>query len=199
MNDIAKKYDGQCISNEYKSWHSIYEWQCKKGHIWKAGLSTIKRGGWCPVCANRKRGRIPKYHFKDIQKLAAERGGRLLTKENIKFHSILRFECDKGHQWNARLSNIIYHGSWCPKCPRWNKLSLQMVIDRAKAHGDKCLSTEYKNCWTLMEFECSKGHVYSKSIDKVRSGVWCPVCGKVNAQIKNLATRAKNKAAKNIV
>lgn len=42
--------------------------------------------------------------------------------------------------------------------------------------GGQCLSTEYHNCGTLMEWECSEGHFFSMPYDNIRRGSWCPQC-----------------------
>ncbi len=196
LNNLASEYGGEYLTKGKVYSVTRLDWKCKEGHLWKASIHTIRKGGWCPVCVERKRGRKVIYTIEKLKSIALNKGGKLLSDQYTDRNSYLLWECKYGHQWKARIIGIAFDRCWCPHCPRWNKLSLQKVIEMTKAHGDKCLSKEYKNCWSLMEFECSKGHLYSKSVNNIKRGLWCPVCGKVNAQIKNLGTRKKNKAAR---
>ena len=180
LNNLAEPHGCICLTTGKINSRTLFEWKCKEGHTWKATLKTIRKGGWCPICAKRKRGRISKYNFEYIIQYAKERGGLLLSNEIINTTTPLLWECKEGHQWNSKLANMFYQQSWCPYCPRWNKLTLQNVIDRAILHGEICLSKEYKNSSTLMDFQCSKGHEYSSSVDRMTKGLWCPVCLKEN-------------------
>lgn len=48
---IAQNRGGRCRSNIYSGAHSDIKWECGKKHIWKASLSNIRNGKWCPYCA----------------------------------------------------------------------------------------------------------------------------------------------------
>ena len=57
MQSIAASRGGRCLSDEYINANTHLLWQCKDGHQWKAIPNGIKRGSWCPVCANENRRR----------------------------------------------------------------------------------------------------------------------------------------------
>jgi len=54
MQKLAKERGGKCLSKKYINNRTKLEWECEKGHIWKATLGTIKRGSWCPICSKKK-------------------------------------------------------------------------------------------------------------------------------------------------
>lgn len=47
----------------------------------------------------------------------------------------------------------------------------------AKERGGKCLSTEYINNSTKLEWQCADGHRWKAAPANIRNGTWCPVCG----------------------
>ena len=47
--------------------------------------------------------------------MAAEKGGRVLTREYQNQNTELLMECREGHQWTTKAANIR-NGKWCPKC-----------------------------------------------------------------------------------
>ena len=42
--------------------------------------------------------------------------------------------------------------------------------------GGRCLSTEYRNKESKLEWECSKGHTWLAIPNSVKRGSWCPTC-----------------------
>ncbi|CAG8807821.1 3923_t:CDS:1, partial [Gigaspora margarita] len=50
---IAYTRNGKCISEKYVNNQLPLLWCCKKGHLWKASLSNVKSGTWCPYCKNK--------------------------------------------------------------------------------------------------------------------------------------------------
>jgi hypothetical protein len=63
---IALERGGVCISENYERTTSKMGWQCANGHIWKSTLSDIKKGTWCPDCANGVRERMVRHYFELI-------------------------------------------------------------------------------------------------------------------------------------
>jgi hypothetical protein len=55
MQQIATERGGKCLSSIYTNARSYLEWQCSKGHIWKAKPFNIKgKGTWCPFCKGER-------------------------------------------------------------------------------------------------------------------------------------------------
>ena len=117
MKEIAKKRKGKCLSIKYINNRTNLEWECDKGHQWKATPISIKNhSSWCPECLNNK-GTI-----EEMQEIAKKRGGRCLSILYVNSKSKLIWECKMGHQWQAIPSNVKNMGTWCPKCRKKTKL-----------------------------------------------------------------------------
>ena len=54
-----------------------------------------------------------KYSIKDCKKAAKNNNGKCLSKEYISTKTKYLWECEEGHQWEARFDNILI-GQWCP-------------------------------------------------------------------------------------
>jgi len=116
MQEIAEKRGGKCLSSNYINNRTNLEWECEKGHQWKATPISVKNhGSWCPECSDNK-GTI-----EEMQKIAKKRGGKCLSANYINSKSKLKWECKMGHQWEAIPSNVKNMGTWCPKCRKKNK------------------------------------------------------------------------------
>lgn len=109
---LAESMDGLCLSKEYKSIHEHLEWQCNNNHIWKATISNIIVGHWCPIC-NSKR---PRYTLECCKEYAISKGGKCLSGYYKSAHDKLLWECDKKHSWYAMPTKIFNCHSWCPSC-----------------------------------------------------------------------------------
>ena len=113
---LAEERGGRCLSKNYTNARTKYEWECKEGHQWSAAYYSIKRGNWCPHCArlaDRK-----KFTIHDYQKVAKQRGGSFLSKQNLGVLESHEWKCANGHTWYASPSSIMNGGSWCPSCSR---------------------------------------------------------------------------------
>ena len=191
MQKLAELKGGRCLSKVYVGAHTKLKWECNEGHTWLATPGNIKRGIWCPKCRNRKRN-IP-----EMQKLAELKGGRCLSKAYLGSLVKLRWECKNGHTWLA-IPASVKRGTWCPKCPRAPKIHLKKkwlkkMQEIAQINGGKCLSKEYIDTFTPLEWECAKGHRWIQSSTYLRKlGVWCPY--KCRKQLKQNFWRTTNKS-----
>ena len=58
------------------------------------------------------------------------------------------------------------------------KLTIKEMQGIAKNRSGKCISKEYINKNTKLEWECSNGHRWLATPDSVKNaGRWCPICG----------------------
>lgn len=117
LQDIVKKKGGECLSKQYINTKTKLEWQCVKGHIWKASSDNIKMGKWCPKCAYERTASLRRGNIEDMQKIAKSRGGKCLSEKYINVDTRLKWQCGKGHIWEA-VPSSIKRGSWCAKCVR---------------------------------------------------------------------------------
>jgi ribosomal protein S27AE len=111
---IAEKRGGKLLSTEYENSNSKLLWECDQGHQWEAVASGVKnKRSWCPQCSNNVKLDISVY-----QKIAEERGGKLLSTEYERSIQKLLWECEQGHQWEATGYSVKIRKSWCPQCSK---------------------------------------------------------------------------------
>jgi hypothetical protein len=55
FHDIAATRGGVCLSQTYSNERTALWWRCAERHDWHATPNKVKRGSWCPVCANIRR------------------------------------------------------------------------------------------------------------------------------------------------
>lgn len=168
---LAWDRGGKCLSTFYVNAHSPLEWQCSKGHVWKAVPNHITQGHWCPMC-----GGTQKRTLEDMQSIASSRGGKCLSDKYLNIDKLLIWQCGKGHTWKASPNNIIHNYTWCPVCRGHVKGTLEDMQAIAKARGGMCLSTYYVNSYTPLEWQCARGHRWYAQPDNVKRGSWCRSC-----------------------
>ncbi|CZH11661.1 Uncharacterised protein [Legionella pneumophila] len=114
MKELAKKRNGECLSDQYNGNKVNLIWKCNLGHIWQATPSSIKnRGAWCPVC-----GGSNKLTIEQMQELAKLKGGKCLSTVYVNARTKLLWECSAGHQWLAIPDKIKNIGRWCKECKK---------------------------------------------------------------------------------
>ncbi len=118
--------------------------------------------------------------IEDMCAIAAEKGGKCLSRKYTNVKTRLRWQCSEGHEWEATPSNIIHRKSWCPYCVHNAPVTIKDARERAKRHGGKCLSKAYANNSTLMKWQCKEGHTWSATYGNISQGKWCPKCAKKN-------------------
>lgn len=114
---IAAEHGGTLLSPTYVNVIEPIEWQCSKGHRWRAQLSSVKAGSWCPICSNSRKGSRYKGTIEKMQKLAKSYGGRCISTTYITSEKKLEWCCMVGHRWMA-IPASVSAGHWCPECYR---------------------------------------------------------------------------------
>lgn len=191
MKAVAIKNGGECLSNEYFNGKIKLKWKCAEGHVWESIPHSVLRGSWCPECAMQRRT----YHLRDMRAIAKKRRGNCLSTEYNGMDEKLKWQCQKGHTWEAKPKNVITHHQWCPVCARKRiktpgidrtkptarrpiipKYSIHDMENIAKRWGGHCLSKEYVDEDFDLAWMCSKGHSWMASPKMIRNGKWCPEC-----------------------
>jgi hypothetical protein len=185
LYEVAHENGGKLISKKYLGIFEHLEWECGQGHrFWAAPNNVKNSGSWCPQCSGNQKRTI-----NDMKQIAEQRRGKCLSTEYLKNSIPLLWECEEGHLWEARPSNVFF-GTWCPECAK-KKRGLkrrthtieemqQIAIDR----NGKCLSSEYKGTKQKLLWECEKGHQWEAIPESIfRGNTWCPKCSK--KKIKN--------------
>jgi len=139
-------------------------------------------------------GRL-KLTIDEMQDIAKSRGGKCLSTEYVNNSTKLEWKCKEGHVWLAR-PNDIKQGKWCPICgikrvSDKKRLTIEEMQKISRSRGGTCLSTDYINNRTKLQWECKKGHIWLARPADVKNGKWCPDCAGVKKltieKMKNIA------------
>lgn len=111
-----------------------------------------------------------------MQIAAKAHGGKCLSKRYVNSMTPLTWQCKEGHIWKAT-PNSTRCGSWCPKCGRTTKRTIEDMRKIAERRGGKCLSDRYEGALTPLTWQCEERHVWKAAPNNVKNcGSWCPVC-----------------------
>lgn len=180
LKKIAVSNGGKCHAQEFKGWKEKVEWECSKGHLWKARPDHVKRGHWCKKCSVEKISNAQRLTLDEMHKIANQRGGICLSKHYINSHTNLEWKCSAGHKWEATPGSIK-SGSWCKKCAGLELDTIENMRAIAKQKGGNCVSNQYINAKTKLLWICSEGHQWSAAPDKIKRGRWCPKCARIKS------------------
>jgi hypothetical protein len=180
MRFMAKKRGGKCLSRVYVNWETKLLWRCGKGHEWKASQNSVSQGSWCPKCAGHGKTVF------DLQGAARLRNGKCLSKSYKGIFVKHQWKCASGHIFEATPTQVLNNGSWCHKCylatkklnPKQRRKKLLEMKRLARSKNGQCLSTEYFDRRTHLQWRCQKGHEWSATPEAVQksAGTWCATC-----------------------
>jgi hypothetical protein len=176
LQEFAIKKDGKCLSEKYISMGTKYKWKCQCGYVWGARWENIKRGEWCPKCANRLLLTI-----EEMKKLAEYRCGLCLSDKYINNSTKLEWQCLEGHTWEATPGSVK-SGKWCRKCAyrkngeKKRGYIIEDLQQFAQGKNGECLSIKYINNKTKYIWKCEFGHQWKIAWTPIQNGHWCPTC-----------------------
>lgn len=178
--DLAITYQGECLSSNYIDSKSKLKWRCKEGHVWEDILGNIKRGRWCPKCKKLQRELEKELKLNQLKQIASNRGGKCISQKYENVDAKLIWQCNQGHTWESSAYSIKT-GAWCSKCAaKKNGDKLRGTIDEmhkiARERNGTCLSEEYIDSQSLLEWECSEGHTWKSNANNIKNGNWCKIC-----------------------
>ena len=113
--------------------------------------------------------------FEEMKKLVNSKGGDLLSIRHSDRNKEIKIKCERMHIWWARWHSIK-SGGWCSKCRGVNKKSIDDAKSLAIECGFICLSNEYKNGKTPLQWKCPKGHVWYRRLYELKKRRHCPKC-----------------------
>lgn len=112
LQKFAVNKRGKLLSACYTNNKVKLDWECEKGHCWKASWNSISHmNSWCPVCA-----KLAKPTIQSLREYASNNKGKLLTAQYKNNRQKLVWECEKGHQWEASAHCVVYQKHWCHTC-----------------------------------------------------------------------------------
>ena len=78
-----------------------------------------------------------------------------------------------------------------------HQLSFNLMLSIVKQHGGNCLSSIYMGEKTHLLWECSDGHQWKATPDKIKQGKWCPHCaGSFRLDTKEMIRIAQERGGK---
>jgi thiol-disulfide isomerase/thioredoxin len=110
---------GALLSTEYIGSNSKLEFRCAAGHTFASAPGNMwHKKTWCKRCSaahSSNQFMAGRDFLAELQDIARQRGGVLLSPEYIRSDVKLRFACADGHEWDSR-PNDVRRGTWCPSC-----------------------------------------------------------------------------------
>lgn len=166
-------------------------WICSRNHEWEATPATRSKGIGCPYCSNQKAlagfNDLATIHPNLIQQWNFSRNGTLQPSEVVAgSNKAVWWICDKGHEWETKVSGRTKRNSGCPVCsnntllPGFNDLATtnpplaeQWSYDRNAPLTPKDVSSgSNKKYWWV----CHEGHEWEQSPNIRTRGNGCPFC-----------------------
>lgn len=112
----------------------------------------------------------------DFVKSEFERKGWELTStEYVNCKTHLKYICPKGHKGTTIWSNWRRKAG-CPICSGKKKHTIEFIRKEFEKEGWVCVSTEYINAFTKLNYICSNGHHGSITWDNWNHGNRCAIC-----------------------
>lgn len=179
LRELAEDRGGQCLAPAYLGQTKLHRFLCERGHEFDAMPGGVHRGRWCPECTMelRHRAKFGPDVLRKLQRVAEEKGGKLVATRPGVYERAHRFRCSNLHTWWAS-GGAILRGGWCEKCRRGEE-RLKIAQAVAKERGGRCLSTDGSNVRQPLFWACSEaGHVWRAQLHAVRRGLWCLECAK---------------------
>ena len=204
INKIAHQNSGKCLSKKYINCTTKLKWQCYKGHIWEATPSSIKRGSWCPCCANemktiKNNPILINNKLSEIKNLSKEKGIEFISNDFKDVSKKYIWKCNRcGYEFDRTIEKMkISNG--CPKCTkeRANEKirihSLEEMKKLAKLKNGECLSNKYVNCDTKIKWKCNIcGNTWESAATTILRGQWCSKCALEKKKIINNSILQEN-------
>lgn len=166
-HDIAQSRGGRCLSKIYRTQSDHLQWECAKGHRWKARTGNIIQvGSWCPICS------VERGSLEDLRAIAERHGGQLVSDVYTGHNASYTWRCADGHVFAKRKARTRVH--FCPEC-RQNERGLDRLRKTASKLAGESLADRWLGTAASYKWRCSAGHVFEASIPDAISQS-CPSC-----------------------
>lgn len=126
-------------------------------------------------------------NFEFIKKYIEDAGYILIsTKEEYKncHTSRLNVICPNNHLTNICWGEFKRRRCYCAICSGLKKKTIEEVCEYISKFNYKCLSKEYINWKSKLEFQCPEGHIYKTTWAIFQQGARCPECERLKRIIK---------------
>lgn len=125
-----------------------------------------------------------------LRSLAAERGGRLISRKYLGSGALHTWECNQGHRWKAVPRNVKHSANWCPFCAG-RRQDIEDMRRLAASKGGECLSSVYRTSGQKLRWRCGDCFYEWAATPKSVKRAWCPECAKKRIGQKNKANAAR--------
>jgi hypothetical protein len=196
----------------YKSSHKKYWFDCDCGHEFNTKLDNIRSDNrWCPYCASKKLCNNEECNKCYEKSFASHEKVKYWSKKNDEnprdvfkcSNKKYWFDCDCGHEFYGKLSQITYHGTWCPYCPKHRapRTTLCKNYEKSFASHEKAKYWSKKNDKNPRDvfkgsdkkywFDCDCGNEFYARLNHITyNNRWCPYCA--NHRATHRANLCKN-------
>jgi len=106
----------------------------------------------------------------------------------------LAHTCQHEHVEEKKEQSVLSSNTQPGKKNR-QKLSIEVMKEIAKERGGRCLSRNYVNSATKLNWKCSEGHTWKANANSIRSGTWCPKCSRKGGNRPSLTIDQMKKLA----
>lgn len=110
IRSVFEKEGYLLLSTVYRNAHTKLICRCPNEHVYEVSWTNFQQGYRCSQCYGNK-----KHNFDQIRKGFEKRGFTLLSTCYRGVHSLLKYECPKGHKGRINWVNFE-RGHGCPKC-----------------------------------------------------------------------------------
>lgn len=166
VNEVITSRGFKLLSN-YKNMRTKVKLQCPKGHIFYTNFNYFKRTKHgCPECYNRSPT------TKEVKEYIEKEGYKLISDKYLNDRTKIKLECSKGHVYEVTFYNFK-KGKRCNKC---RSLSYEEVKSLVEELGHELLSEYYESTKQKLKIKCSKGHIFYKTLPKLKYRPKCPEC-----------------------
>lgn len=132
------------------------------------------------------------------QKLAISRNGLCLSNEYKNNKTKMLWYCNKcNYKWQS-IWKHINKTSWCPKCAKVLKPTINDIQKHANKKNGLLISTNYINASTSLLWQCEFNHQWEATWNNIKGkDSWCPTCtGQNKPNINELQKFAELKNGK---
>lgn len=137
--------------------HKKFWFDCECGHAFDCNLKNINLlDRWCPYCANKKLCEFNRNCIKCFENcFASVERSKNWSDKNFEepfelfknSHKKYWFNCECGHEFQAKLSDITSKNSWCPYCA--NKLMCNEKLKCKICHNKSFASINKSSYWSI--------------------------------------------------
>lgn len=113
----------------------------------------------------------------ELRSIALLRGGEVVSEQYLGSHEKHAWKCKKcQHVWWAVAKDVV-SGSWCPRCAKNQKYSMEDIGSISLDRGFEFCSTAYSGMNTPHLFKCrSCSYKWTTKPNRIQQGAKCPSC-----------------------